>query len=183
MSSAKRGQIMFRRYTSSLTIIALALVASVSISVAKSNKVVQEDRIIAGGPDKSLEVRHVVLRGSNEQIGRALTEIARERYGVRLERADDPGRVRAMRTFLARNYPILLDRMRGVAAAFGKSLDDDQYDFAGLGFTDLKAGCSIIHVPPASMANGKSVVTMSPSEFMPSITPLNMSYAHMAMDA
>jgi len=70
---------MFRRYTSSLTIIALALALTVSISVAKSNKVVQEDRIIAGGPDKSLEVRHVVLRGSNEQIGRALTEIARER--------------------------------------------------------------------------------------------------------
>ena len=159
MSSAKRGQIMFRRYTSSLTIIALALVASVSISVAKSNKVVQEDRIIAGGPDKSLEVRHVVLRGSNEQIGRALTEIARERYGVKLERADDPGRVGAMRMFLARNYPILLERMRGVAAAFGKSVDDDQYDFAALGFTDLKAGCSIIHVPPASSANGKSVVS------------------------
>src|SRR5262249_27114567 len=92
-------------------------------SAAAAGPVVQEDRVIAGGPTKSLEVRHLVLRGSNEQIGRALAEIARQRYGVRLERATNPERERAMRTFLERNYPILLDRMRGVAAAFGKSVD------------------------------------------------------------
>jgi penicillin V acylase-like amidase (Ntn superfamily) len=150
---------MFRRYAYSLLFVALALVVPFSVSVAKQDKVVQEDRIIAGGPDKSLEVRHLVLRGSNEQIGKALAQIAIERYGVTLEPANDPERVRAMRMFLARNYPILLDRMRGVAAAFGKSVDDDRYDFAGLGFTELKAGCSIIHVPPALAANGRSVVS------------------------
>jgi hypothetical protein len=64
-----------------------------------------------------------------------------------------------MRAFLKQNYPILFDRMRGVAAAFGKSIDDDQWDFTALGFTELKAGCSIIHVPPASTTNGKSVVS------------------------
>ena len=128
-------------------------------SAAAAGPVVQEDRVIACGPTKSLEVRHLVLRGSNEQIGRALAEIARQRYGVRLERATNPERERAMRTFLERNYPILLDRMRGVAAAFGKSVDDESYDFTALGFTDLKAGCSIAQLPPSSTANGKSVVS------------------------
>src|SRR6185436_3752115 len=55
--------------------------------------------------------------------------------------------------------PILLDRMRGVAAAFGKSIEDDGWDFTTLGFTDLRAGCSIAHLPPSSTANGKSVVS------------------------
>jgi hypothetical protein len=129
------------------------------LSAAASDNVVQEDRVIAGGPNKSLEVRHLVLRGTNEQIGRALAEIAKERYGVRPEPTKDPVETRALRKFLERNDPILLDRMRGVAAAFGMSIDDDDWDFASLGFIDLKAGCSIAHLPPSSTANGKSVVS------------------------
>jgi penicillin V acylase-like amidase (Ntn superfamily) len=137
----------------------LLLTSAACISAAASNNVVQEDRVIAGGPKNSLEVRHLVLRGTNEQIGKALAEIAKERYGTRLEPAKDPLRQRAMRKFLEQNYPILLDRMRGVAAAYGKSIDDDEWDFAGLNFTELQAGCSIVQLPPSSMANGKSVVS------------------------
>src|SRR5262245_18034047 len=117
----KRGGLMFRSLARILPSLGLVLIlsgASLSIAAPKNN-VVQEDRVIAGGPDKSLEVRHLVLRGTNEQIGKALTEIAIERYGVKLERADNPERVRAMRKFLERNYPILLERMRGVASAYG----------------------------------------------------------------
>ena len=130
-----------------------------SLFAAASDNVVQKDRVIAGGPNNSLEVRHLVFRGTNEQIGKALAEIAKERYGTRLDRAADPLRARAMRTFLERNNPILLDRMRGVAAAYGKSIDEDGWDFTALGFTELKAGCSIAHLPPSSTANGKSVVS------------------------
>jgi predicted choloylglycine hydrolase len=148
---------MLRRLASASLILILALAPS--ISAAPSNQVVQEDRVIAGGPDKSLEVRHLVLHGTNQQIGKALAEIAKERYGVTLQRAADPEQVRAMRTFLANNYPILLERMRGVAAAFGKSVDDDNYDFTSLGFIDLKAGCSIAQLPPSSTTDGKSVVS------------------------
>jgi penicillin V acylase-like amidase (Ntn superfamily) len=135
------------------------LLAGTACFSAATDGIIQEDRVIAGGPKDSLEVRHLVLRGTNEQIGRALAEIAKQRYGVRLERARDPLQVRAERTYLERNYPILLDRMRGVAAAFGKSIEDDAWDFATLGFIDLKAACSIAHLPPSSTADGKSVVS------------------------
>ncbi len=138
----------------------LALLAVTGcLSRAASNSVVQEDRVIAGRPADSLEVRHLVLRGTNEQIGRALAEIAKERYDARLETMQDPVQARAVRTFLERNDPILLDRMRGVAAAFGRSIEDDGWDFTTLGFTDLEAGCSVAHLPPSSTANGKSVVS------------------------
>ncbi len=121
--------------------------------------VVQKDEVIAGSPKDSLEVRHLILRGSNEQIGRALAEIAKGRYGVKVDRAQDPVPVRAQRKFLERNYPALLDRMRGVAAAYGKELEDDAWDFGALGFTDLRAGCSVAHLPRQSTRNGKSVVS------------------------
>jgi len=129
------------------------------LSAAESNSVVQEDRVIAGGPSDSLEVRHLVLRGTNEQIGRALAELAKERYAVRLDPTTDPVQARALRKFLERNDPILLNRVRGVAAAFGKTLEDDGWDFTTLNFADLKAGCSVAHLPPSSTANGKSVVS------------------------
>lgn len=184
-------------------VLVVLLALSFSISTAAPNKVVQEDRVIAGGPDKSLEVRHLVLRGTNEQIGKALAEIAIERYGARVEPARDPEQVRAMRKFVERNYPILLERMRGVAAAYGKSLDDDRWDFSTIGFTDLKAGCSIVHLPPSSMANGKSVVSrdydfttgtlsygfLPPGQLHPTARPYllelhpNQGYASIAMVA
>jgi hypothetical protein len=128
-------------------------------SRASDDTVIQEDRVIAGGPQDSLEVRHLVLRGTNEQIGRALAGIAKERYGARPDRAQDLLQARAQRAFLERNDPILLDRMRGVAAAFGKPFEDEAWDFTTLGFTDLKAGCSIVHLPPSSTASGRSVVS------------------------
>src|SRR5262245_41638959 len=160
-SSCKTRCSMVRRYSPAIPPLVLGLVLSVNagLAAAAPNDVVQVDRVIAGGPDKSLEVRHLVLRGTNEQIGKALAEIAKARYGARLEPAPDPEQARAMRKFLERNYPILLDRMRGVAAAFGKSIDDDGWDFSALIFTELKAACSIAYLPPSSTANGKSVVS------------------------
>ena len=152
---------MLRRFPHAISACALIVLffAAGSLALAAPDKVVQVDRVIAGGPDKSLEVRHLVLRGSNEQIGRALAEIAKERYGVRLQAVRDPVQARAQRKFLERNYPILLDRMRGVAAAYGKSFDDESWDFTTLAFTELKAACSIAHLPPSATANGKSVVS------------------------
>src|SRR5262245_24797585 len=111
---------MFHRLVRATSVLGLilALTATVCFSSTRSDDVVKEDNVIAGGPKQSLEVRHLVLRGSNEQIGRALAELAKERFGVGLEPARDPIQVHAQRKFLERNYPILLDRMRGVAAAF-----------------------------------------------------------------
>jgi hypothetical protein len=152
---------MLHRLTRKIASFGLFLLFSgaVCLPAAAVDNVIQKDVVIAGGPNDSLEVRHLVLRGTNQQIGHALAEIAKERYGVRPEPPRDPALVRAQRTFLERNYPTLLDRMRGVAAAFGKSVEEDGWDFTTLGFTDLKAGCSIAHLPPSATADGKSVVS------------------------
>jgi hypothetical protein len=119
----------------------------------------QQERVIAGSPTDSIEVRHLILRGTNEEIGRALADIARERYGARADRASDPLRVRAERRYIETAFPILADRMRGVAAAFGHRADDDTWDHSQLTFTDLQAGCSIVHLPRQATADGQSVVS------------------------
>ena len=119
----------------------------------------RQERVIAGGPNDSLEVRHLVLRGTNEEIGRALAEIAIESYGARAERTSDPLRTRAQRRYIENAFPILADRMRGVAAAFGNRADDDAWDHSQLMFADLEGGCSIIHLPRQATADGQSVVS------------------------
>src|SRR5262245_28612467 len=103
---------MPRRLARAISVLVLALAATgCPLAAATNNDVIQVDRVIAGGPGDSMEVRHLVLRGTNEEIGRALAGIAKERYGVRREAARDRTQVRAQRTFLERNFPILLDRM------------------------------------------------------------------------
>src|SRR5207249_735661 len=91
-----------------------------------------QDKVVAGSPKDFMEVRHLVLKGSNEEIGRALASLAKERFGVGPDSSADPLRVRMQRRFIEKNYPILHDRMRGVAAAVGGRLDDDSRNFSGL---------------------------------------------------
>ena len=121
--------------------------------------VVEQERVIAGGPKDSLEVRHLILRGSNEAIGKKLAELAKQRYQVAAQASRDPLRTRAQRFYIAKHFPILLDRMRGVASAYGHRLDDDSWNNSDLGFIDLQAGCSVIHFPPSVTATGKSILS------------------------
>ena len=136
----------------------LALVLSLLLT-ASAAALQKEERVIAGSPSDSMEVRHLVLRGTNEEIGRALADIARERYGARAELSRDPLRTRAQRHFIEATYPILADRMRGVAEAFGHRPGDDRWDDSGLYFVNLRGGCSIVHLPRQATADGQSVVS------------------------
>jgi uncharacterized protein (TIGR03067 family) len=121
--------------------------------------IIKEDRIIAGGPKDSLEVRHLVLQGTNEAIGRTLAQLGRGRYQVQPQASRDPLRTRAQRRYIEKNFRMLYERMRGVASAFGRRLEDDSWNFSELGFIDLKAGCSVIYLPPSLTTAGKGIVS------------------------
>ncbi|HEX3147801.1 MAG TPA: C45 family peptidase [Gemmataceae bacterium] len=123
-------------------------------------KAIRQDRIIAGGPKDFLEVRHLVVSGTNEEIGRALATLAKERHGVTPEASSDRLRNRAQRRYFEKNYPILHDRMRGVAAACGKRLNDDAWNVSSLPYLlGLPPGCSVVYYPPEVTADGKGVVS------------------------
>lgn len=86
---------------------------------------------VISGPDAPVLLRHLAVRGSNAEIGRAIAELAINRYGLRAEDLLADGRfVRARRAYFERDYPIHAQRMRGVAAGFGLRPDDDRFDFS-----------------------------------------------------
>src|SRR5262249_39090592 len=102
-----------------------------------------------------------VLRGSNEAIGKALAEIARQRYQCQPMPSEDPLRTRAQRRYIEKHYPALFERMRGVASAFGGRLDDDRVNFSGLFYPGVprQPGCSVVYFPPQATATGAGIVS------------------------
>jgi hypothetical protein len=142
-------------------LVSAATLVPLSVSRAESpgRPTLREDREVAGSEHDFMIARHLVLSGSNEAIGRALAEIARDRYHVVPAASRDALRTRVQRRYFEKNDPILYERMRGVAAAFGKRVDDDECNFSGLDYGHLAGGCSVIHLPAGVMANGESLVS------------------------
>src|SRR5262249_8480643 len=138
------------------TLLAAMPCAGLSQERARPQSALQQDQVVAGSEQDFLLVRHVVLRGSNEAIGRELAEIARQRHQGSPLSSQDPFRTRVQRRYIEKHYPVLHERMRGVAAAFGRRLDDDAWNFSGLGFVPLGVGCSVIHLPSNRTASGSS---------------------------
>ncbi|HEY6056949.1 MAG TPA: hypothetical protein VIV06_02905, partial [Candidatus Limnocylindrales bacterium] len=116
-------------------------------------------------PDVPVVARRLAVSGSNVQIGRAVTELAIARYGMRPEDLLGDGRyVRARRTYFRRNYPIHLRRMRGVAGAFGLHPDDDRFDFSILRSKRRPAVPSNLnadstYTPPAASETGSGTLS------------------------
>lgn len=117
------------------------------------------DTPVAGADGDFMQVRHLYLRGDNFAIGRRLAELARRELGVEAPSATDSHRVRAQRAYLARNYPIHVERMRGAAAAFGLPPDDPTRDFSSLPYHTGLPGCSVVYYPPGSTLTGHGVLS------------------------
>jgi hypothetical protein len=123
------------------------------------NKALSGERVIAGSSADFMEVRHLVLKGSNEQIGMTLAQIARERHQVQPASSNDGLRNWARRRYFEKNYPILHERMRGVAAAFGGRLDDDSKDYSRLEYSPLTARGSVVYYPPGVTAGEIGIIS------------------------
>ena len=65
-----------------------------------------------------MEVRHIVLEGSNKEIGRALGDIAQNDYNVNLLSYSKPEYKTQREKYTAKNYPFMAKRMQGVAESY-----------------------------------------------------------------
>lgn len=139
-----------------LAVAAVAVAAGLSCG---TEGVEYAESVVAGGPGKFVEVRHVVLRGSNAAIGRRIAEFAM-RNGTRLSPSENLILNRAKREYMVRNYPMMYERMTGVASAFGLRIDDDSYDFSALSQARfIGPGCSVIFLPKEHTENGHNILS------------------------
>lgn len=143
-------------------VLALIWIAVPAVALAQEGDkgALKHEGVVAGSPKDFMEVRRLVLKGSNQEIGKALATIAREKHQLKPMPATDRYRSGVQRRFIEKHDPILFDRMRGVAAAFGRRIDDEAFNFGGLWyFQGLRAGCSVVYYPPGLTASGRSVVS------------------------
>jgi hypothetical protein len=138
-----------------------ALLACLAVTtVSATDGALVSERVVAGGPDTFMEVRHLVLRGSQEDIGAALAEYAVRELDTVPWTHTDPRITRVQRGWFEREWPAQHARMAGSARAFGLDLDDDAVNFANLAYdVGDTFGCSVVAVPGHLMADGRSVVS------------------------
>ncbi|HWI03567.1 MAG TPA: hypothetical protein VNT52_07000, partial [Acidimicrobiales bacterium] len=103
--------------------------------------------LVAGGPGDYMEVRHLVLRGTNREIGAELATMALERHGVAPAAGGDPLVTRARRRWYRREWPAHFERMRGVADVHGLAVDDDSAELGLLAYLGAPPGCSVAWLP------------------------------------
>jgi hypothetical protein len=131
--------------------------ATVVLALAGSSLAQQFSQSIVAGTNSDLMiVRHVVIRGTNQQIGKKLAELAVANHHAKLQAV--PPKVLDQRlTWFNRNYPEVIARGQGVRAALkpapGLDTTSLPYDL------DIAPGCSVVFYPPASVSNGHAMMS------------------------
>jgi predicted choloylglycine hydrolase len=141
-----------------LAVLAL-LLNTLALSAAAEQNLQYKEKVIAGGPGKFVTVRHIILQGSNFDIGKKIGEIAKK-DGAVIASSDNRIMNRAKREYMAKNYPEMYERMKGVAQSFGLDITDDSYDFTGLWQPNAAPpGCSVTFFPTGNTENGHGILS------------------------
>jgi acyl-CoA:6-aminopenicillanic acid acyl transferase len=119
------------------------------------------DVIAGGGADDFLTVRHLRIEGTNHEIGHALATTSRSVHGAAAgpRPSVDPVVQRARRRWFAEHHPILAERGRGMAAAFGVEADSDDWDVVWLATYDTSPGCSVAFYPGDGTKDGHGILS------------------------
>ena len=121
--------------------------------------VCKNELLLAKGPCEYMNVRHIVLEGSNREIGRALGDIARADYGVAGFLPYASGiYAQAQRQYVLRNYPIMWERMLGVEDSYGVSAGELERDVSSLYYMLGRSACSTVYFPGSCTTNGHGLV-------------------------
>ncbi len=122
------------------------------------NSVIQKNEIILPKRDDTyMEVRHIVLKGNNKDIGKAIADIAKENYGVKLLPFINQANRKTREEYIAKHDQILSQRMKGVEESF--QLDTNHNFNTSLLMYDIgQAGCSAIFFPREYSANNHAFV-------------------------
>ncbi len=107
------------------------------------------ERTLVGTTHDFMRVRHLILRGSQYEIGARLAQIGLYEHGVRKAPAAEPLKVRAQRRYMQKNFPLHYERMCGAADALKIDLEKDEVDCSYLNYAPRLPACSTAFYPPA----------------------------------
>ena len=131
---------------------AIALASSSALACAQVTKF--SENHVAGTANDLMIVRHIVISGSNEAIGKKLAEIAKQDTHVALAPVADAKIYPKELAWFQKNYPERYQRALGVGAAFGSS-NDSKMDITSLPIDlNFQPACSVVYYPGSFVSNG-----------------------------
>jgi len=114
--------------------------------------------VVAGTPQDLMIVRHVVIRGSNEAIGRRLAELAQSQHNAHLAKAD-PSVQHDQMQWLKAHYLERVERANGVRVAYHLK-EDGPFDITSVPVDmNIEPGCSVVYYPGLSVTNGHAMLS------------------------
>lgn len=102
-----------------------------------------------------IHLSHIVIEGTNEEIGYQLGCLAKESHNISKFSGMDRRVIESQYNYIKTNYPEHYARMVGFAAAYGRCLDDQNLDFSFFGEVSNGTACSAVYYPPAVTTTGR----------------------------
>ncbi|MEI8356467.1 MAG: C45 family autoproteolytic acyltransferase/hydrolase, partial [Deltaproteobacteria bacterium] len=101
------------------------------------------------------EVRHIVLRGTNYKIGKALAQISNDYYQAQMMSFSLQIYKESRNSYIQQFFPNLAERQKGIAEYYGSGASDLR-DTSALWYDMQPVKCSAIFFPKTVTANGHS---------------------------
>ncbi len=148
---------MFKQLASLLALLLPILLLSACGDSGNSGNgaIVTNEVILAKSADNYQEVRHIVLRGSNQEIGAAIARLSKEQYQARPFPFPTQQAKQDRNSYIQQNFPYLAQRQKGIEAYYGWGATD-LYDSSSLWYDIFPVNCSAIFFPKAVTATGNS---------------------------
>jgi len=116
-------------------------------------------------PKSFMNVRHICIKGTNQEIGEKLAQISKSRHGLSKDKLKSDSIITKNRfEFYSQNYPVLCERGIGVSRALSINYGDYNYDphniIYNMGITTpMPIGCSVVHYPQSITNDGNSYLS------------------------
>ena len=133
----------------------LCLLSACGDSGSSSSTVVANQVVLAKSGDNYQEVRHIVLRGTNREIGRAIAQLADTYYQTQPLSFDSQQDRDSRNSYIQQHFPTLAERQKGVADYYGWG-EGDLHDSSTLWYDIQPVNCSAIFFPKSVTASGHS---------------------------
>jgi hypothetical protein len=134
--------------------------SNTSLVSATENPVIVKNEVLLNKDSANYtELRYIVLKGTNEQIGKAIGEISQKDYNAKPSKFADPIYAKARLEYFKKNYSVFYERTKGVAESYRVSLDSTDLDLSILPYDAGSMGCSVIFFPPTVTYNGHAMTS------------------------
>lgn len=116
-----------------------------------------ENRIILNkAGDCYQEVRHIVIRGDDQEIGAAIASISKDFYQAQPKLFANLAEKTIRNAYIQQHFPNLAERQKGVAQYYGWN-EADLHDSSGLWYDITPGACSALYFPKSTTSSGHSL--------------------------